>query len=130
MAPYKNSPIYEWNIRKLTEKESFSPEVSQSVRSLWSGLDGSQSIDVVKEKDPIYIEWTERVVDKSADGRRDTDSGYLLDEGYFDVSAESSEITSRREKVSKIVFHYGSILFFTETKHTFILTMKSLYQLF
>lgn len=129
-APYINKSIYEWNIRRLTERESHCPEVSASVRSLWSGLDGIQSIDVANSSDPVYIEWSDSSVRKTANGCCDDDSGYLGDEGYFDVRQDPPEIVTKREKVSRITYLAGNILFFTEEGHTFSLTTKKLYKLF
>ena len=129
MAPYENRPIYEWNIRRLTEEESFSPVVSESVRRMFSGLSGIQTIDTAKDDDPIYILWTEHITHKTGT-TCDDDSGYLPDEGYFDVRRETSSIVSKKERVIQITFCNGSILFFTEEKHTFILSAKKLYRIF
>jgi len=130
MAPYSNKHIYEWNIRRLTERESFSPEVSESVRKLFSGLSGIQTVSVVNDPDPIYIIWSETVTHKKSGAFRDDDSGYLPDEGYFDVRREPSSIVAKKERVVQITFCNGSVLFFTEEKHTFILSTKKLYKIF
>ncbi len=127
-APINNKPVFKWRIRRLTEKESLSPEISASVRKLFSGLSGIQTISVVKDSDPIYIEWSGVVSGKKSEGP-DNDSGYLDDEGYFDVRVTPPVVDEQRDKVIQITFSNGSVLFFTESGYVFLLSMKKMYRL-
>lgn len=119
--------IFEWNLRRNSEPEEYVPEVSQSVRKLFAGMSGIQTISLENSDDPVVITWSQ-----NEDEHR-TDSGYLADEGYFDVrddvKGSTSGMKSFRRVVDQITFCNGSVLIFTEKGEVFNLSMKRLYRI-
>ena len=120
MKSIVHSFISEWNIRRASEQEVYSPVVTDSVRRIYEGLPGIQSIIVTDENDPIMVVWPEDVNGPLTVGHR-ADSGYDDDEGMFNLRESSRVTATMRAEVRQIVSDNGRVSFYTKNGHGFLL---------